>query len=153
MYKDAQLATFQRAIDEAQIGALPENFESFDSDFILDIWLWRQQARYRSAAGRMVMKHRADRSNLQKALEDALQSTARKKNDPNLEAPALLTNDKYIIDGRTTIVEQGPDVESLIWLRACDLARYKYDPMPRQFDELMARGGTCSFVYGMTLVQ
>lgn len=63
----------------------------------LSFFFWRQQATYVTPQARTHRKHEADVTNLQKALEDALQGV-------------LYHNDKDVKDIRSVMIEQGPDV-------------------------------------------
>lgn len=95
--RDQQLAAFQDAVAE-ELGT---------SNYLvvgpvkLRFWFWRNRAEYTTQNARQHRKHDADVTNLQKAMEDALQSI-------------LFENDKQVNDVQSVLVHQGPDIEPLI---------------------------------------
>lgn len=96
--KSDVLHTYQQAVKE-QIQGVWE-FGPFDSDvpIALSFAFWRQIENEQDASGRWHRGKIADATNLQKALEDALQGV-------------LFTNDRYVADVRSRIIEQSPFVE------------------------------------------
>lgn len=99
--KGGVLHTYQQAVKE-QVSSFWE-FGPFDKDvpIALSFAFWRQIENEQDTAGRWHRGKVADATNLQKALEDALQGV-------------LFTNDRYIADIRSRIIEQGPYVEPKI---------------------------------------
>lgn len=93
---DAGLVAFQEAVRET-IGEQP----MLTGHIVLRFFFWRQQATYQMENGKRKMRHVADATNLQKALEDALQGV-------------LFPNDREVDDVHSVIVEQGPKVTPLI---------------------------------------
>lgn len=94
--RNAQLAAFQQAVKE-EIG----DPDKFTGKFSVRFVFWRNRAEYVTPQARTHRKHEADTTNLQKATEDALQKV-------------LFDNDKDVLDIRSTLVEQGPDVKGRI---------------------------------------
>lgn len=102
MSPNAQLVAFQEAVREAL--RLEEKLP--EGEYALGFYFWRQQQQYTSATtDRKIRKHRVDTTNLQKALEDALQGV-------------LIDNDRNVRDVHSVIVEQGPDVTPAVVIRA-----------------------------------
>jgi len=71
----------------------------------LQFFFWRRLDSYVSESGRKASAHVADATNMQKALEDALQGV-------------LIGNDRDVRHVESEIVEQGPDVKPCIVIRA-----------------------------------
>lgn len=88
------LAAFQNAVREelSEAKMLPDDFRK------LTFYFWRQQARYIDTKDRIRQRNQADATNMQKALEDALQGV-------------LFKNDREVRDVRSVIVDQGPHVK------------------------------------------
>jgi len=105
VYKNEQLRSFQAAVAEAMERQYPDA-PKLDGPIELEFYVWRQQAVY-AGTKRKVQKHQVDATNVQKALEDALQGY-------------LYSNDREVHQISTTIMVQGPDVEPriLIGVRA-----------------------------------
>jgi Holliday junction resolvase RusA-like endonuclease len=107
-----QLVAFQEAIRE-EFG---EGHQKIVGDVTIRFYFWRQQATYEATSGRKHRKHTTDATNMQKALEDALQGI-------------LYDNDRDVKDIRSYIVGQGPDVTPRIVIavqpgqRAAELPR------------------------------
>ena len=102
--RNVQLSAYQEAIrDEAEyyLGDNRIPGTPFEVPVRLEFYLWRQQIVYESVSGKQVQKHRVDATNMQKALEDALQGVVYK-------------NDTQVVDIHTVVMEQGPEVEPLI---------------------------------------
>lgn len=97
--KSASLKAYQQAVRECAMDALNELDDDIepihDDNVSLRFWLWRQLLP--SGVG----SHRADATNMQKALEDALQGI-------------IFENDRQVVDIQTVIVAQREDVEPLI---------------------------------------
>lgn len=115
MHKSAQLDTYQKTVAEAVADILPDDFVPFIEELVLDVWFWRRLDSYKSEAGKTVTKHRADRSNLLKAFEDALQGVAMEKDAPKVGC--VYINDVQIVSGETSIVEQTKTVDPMIFVR------------------------------------
>lgn len=91
--RDQQLAAYQEAIREE----MGDGFEPLTGKQRIRFYFWRTTEGYSTASGRSHRRHQADATNLQKALEDALQGI-------------LYENDRDTWDIRSVIVDQGPDV-------------------------------------------
>lgn len=118
--KNAQLIAFQNALAE-QILAIRPNVRPTVEDLALDVWIWRELEVYQTATGRKQTRHVADRSNILKATEDALQGHKPSDDCPFYRPEGILfKNDKQIVDGSTTIVEQLVGTQPCILLRVRD---------------------------------
>ena len=95
------LVTYQAAVREELEDAEPLD----EGAYKLTFYLWRDLSGYISASDRVVRQHQADATNMQKALEDALQGV-------------LFDNDRYVRDIRTVIVQQGKNIEPRILIKA-----------------------------------
>lgn len=93
MGQNAQLAAYQEAVREE----LGDGYEPLKGRYKIRFYFWRNQADYKTSSGKSHRKHIADATNMQKALEDALQGV-------------LFENDRDTWDIRSVIVDQGPDV-------------------------------------------
>ncbi len=92
-YKSSGLMSYQSAVMEEirlQNGHLPIAHKPLEEDAQITFWLWRELAQ---SDDKDSQRNVADATNMQKALEDALQGI-------------LYINDKRNIDIRTIIVEQ-----------------------------------------------
>lgn len=118
MHKTAQLEAYQNAVDESLRDVLPDGFKQITEEVRLDVWFWRRLESYQGEK-RMVTKHRADRSNLLKAFEDALQGPPKKGKGEKREG-VLIKNDVQIVAGLTRIVEQSKETEPRIVIRVTD---------------------------------
>lgn len=98
---NANLAAYQSAVKEELDGVdyLPEEYRH------IKFYFWRQQARYVSMDDKVRSRNQADATNMQKALEDALQGV-------------LFDNDREVRKITSEIVEQGYDVEPKILIVA-----------------------------------
>lgn len=96
-----QLVVFQRAIREQLADLEPPNFPG---DVELEFYLWRQIETYQGR-GRKQSGHQSDATNIQKALEDALQGF-------------LFANDRAVRSIRTVVVEQSQTTHPRIVIRA-----------------------------------
>lgn len=97
----AGLKAYQEAVREEldDVTKLP------DGQYRLTFFLWRQQAQYIDIGDKRRQRNQADATNMQKALEDALQGV-------------LFDNDREVQDIRTRIVSQGSHIEPLIVIKA-----------------------------------
>jgi Holliday junction resolvase RusA-like endonuclease len=96
--RNAQLYNYQQGVKELLDGIqmLPEG------KYRLEFFFWRQQITYQGTR-KKVKKNQVDATNLQKALEDALQGV-------------LFGNDRDVVDIHSVIVEQGPNVKPMVVL-------------------------------------
>lgn len=92
-----QLQAYQNAVRE-EIGPL-EGLITHNIELVF--FFWRNRAEYTTQNQRQHRKHEADVTNLQKGLEDALQSI-------------LYVNDRDVVHTDSWLVEQGPDVRGRI---------------------------------------
>lgn len=104
VYKNEQLRAYQEALKESVKQAYPDVKPSPKGRRInLFFYFWRDMPTYEGDS-KLVYKNQADATNLQKATEDALQGI-------------LYANDRDVVHIESTIVEQGPGVESRIVVR------------------------------------
>lgn len=101
--KDAGLTAYQNAVKEELVALYP-NIEIIPkpTPVALEFFLWRQIVSYEKN-GRTYKRKRADATNLQKALEDALQGI-------------LFENDSQVVS-IFTVLTQSEDVEPSITIR------------------------------------
>lgn len=97
--KNPGLMAYQEAVQEALHYEYPE-VELFTGKVELIMFFWRQLPIYQGDRGK-VRKHEADATNMQKALEDALQGI-------------LLDNDRNVVSIQSHIVEQAYDTDAAI---------------------------------------
>lgn len=100
MHKSATLDSFQRAL-KAELGNYDTKMYPASQLVYLKLWLWRNLHVYESDKGKKVRRHAADATNMQKAVEDALQGV-------------LFKNDNQVLWVQTHVVEQGPEVQPCI---------------------------------------
>lgn len=98
-FKSAALKAYQEAVGHAFEERYPD-WAPLEGDVSLGLYLWRQLPTYEGSRG-WVRKHTADATNLQKALEDALQGR-------------LFANDRQVREVRTVVVEQGFETRPFI---------------------------------------
>jgi Holliday junction resolvase RusA-like endonuclease len=98
---DLTLKAFQDAVRDEMAEAEPLP----PGEYVLRFYFWRQQARYLDMNDKWRTRHQADATNMQKALEDALQGV-------------LFDNDRNVRDIHTIIVEQSPETEPRIVIMA-----------------------------------
>lgn len=100
--KHGALAGYQEAVKEELRALWPYGpFDTKETPVALSFVFWRQIENVQDADGRWHRGGIADATNLQKALEDALQGI-------------LFTNDRYVADIRSRIIEQSPYTEPKI---------------------------------------
>jgi len=104
-FKSAGLIAYQEAVKEDLLDNYPD-FEKFDGLVSLEIYFWRQLSVYVGDHGR-VQRHAADATNMQKALEDAIQGV-------------LITNDRNVMDVRSVVVEELPETEPKIFFKLAE---------------------------------
>lgn len=106
-FKDENLRSYQEAIKEAASELLNSNGVEMPmfakgTELELDIAFWRQTDTYEGESRRNA-RNRADVTNMQKAVEDALQGI-------------VYANDRYNVVVRSTLVAVGPDVHPRVLL-------------------------------------
>lgn len=103
VYKSAGLAAYQQAVAESLAG---RNMLIFDpgTPIALEFYFWRRLPDYTTDKDRRARKHVADATNMQKALEDALQGV-------------LFENDRDVKSIRSIIMEQEHDTEPCIGIK------------------------------------
>lgn len=110
--RNQELAAYQEAVKEAITAEYPD-IEPLEGEIDLRFYLWRQVGKYESlATGRKITKNEVDTTNMQKALEDALQGI-------------LYANDKKVRSIKTEVVAQGVDQEGKIVI--CIQPWYAFD--------------------------
>lgn len=105
--KNPGLTAFQEAIKD-DLGINYPDFVPFEGDIQLELFLWRELPAYSTDRGQ-VRKHTSDATNMQKAIEDALQGI-------------VMANDRQVQKITSEIIEQGADVEPRILVRVEDYA-------------------------------
>lgn len=100
VHKNEQLRAFQEAVRETLLEDYP-TVQPFTGLLELEFYLWRVLPEYATESGRSHRKHQADATNLQKALEDALQGV-------------LFDNDRDVVSIKTTIMEQTASTDAMI---------------------------------------
>lgn len=104
MERNASVHAFKEAVREeldlSQFSKMPPEFR-----YELKFFFWRRLDSYIGESGRKANAHVADATNMQKALEDALQGV-------------LIDNDRDVQIISSTIVEQGPGVKPGIGIYA-----------------------------------
>jgi len=111
-HSSEELRAYKSAIADAFIEQNPD-VTPWEGDIELEFFLWRCLERDELVEARAVRHHRVDATNMQKALEDALQGL-------------LYANDRNVRDIRTRIMAQGPEVEPFILVHISPLTD---DPM------------------------
>ncbi len=104
LHKNGELRAYQEAIREEVELLLTRQYPDFvmaEGPVTLRFRVWRRLEVYENAKGHTVRKHRADATNIQKALEDALQKI-------------LFKNDSQVVEVSTIIEVQEVDVEPAI---------------------------------------
>ena len=102
-YKSLGLRVYQEAVKEELDGRATLIFDP-GTPITLDFYFWRKLPDYTTDESRRARKHEADATNMQKALEDALQGV-------------LFENDRDVKRISSEIMEQGHDVEPRIGIR------------------------------------
>lgn len=96
-YKSQELRTYQAAVKEEIAMQYPE-IEPIKGPIDVEFYFWRQLPDYLSVNNVKVRKHQADATNMQKALEDALQGL-------------LFANDRDVRSIHSHIIDQGFETE------------------------------------------
>lgn len=96
VYKSDELKTYQEAVKEAIVTPI-----ILEGEIDLVFLFWRQMPDYETHQGKRARKHQADATNMQKALEDALQGV-------------LFANDRDVRSVESHIIEQGHDTDPLV---------------------------------------
>lgn len=114
-----QIEEWRNRISDGTIGLV-------EGDVELDFWIWRRIDEYQGTK-RKARAHRADATNIQKALEDSLQKV-------------LIDNDRAVRRVQTHIVEQSTTAPSRIIMRLRSYQNFNPDEVPEdvwaQFDKL-----------------
>lgn len=97
---DLQLKGFQTAVKDL----LEEDADLTEGEVVLTLIFWRQMEEYKSYQARTARRHQADLTNLQKAIEDAIQDV-------------LITNDRNVREVHSYIAEQDHDTVPCIAIR------------------------------------
>ncbi len=108
IHKDQGLSAYQAAVKE-QMATLYPNAPMIEGEVDVTFYYWRNLAVYKGAK-KTVHRQACDATNMQKALEDALQGI-------------LYVNDKDNVHVESYVMEQGSRVEplTLIRIRHCDV--------------------------------
>lgn len=89
VYKPEELKNYQESIKTELSGSTAVDYERIELQF----YFWRRLDTLDRQSGRKATDHRADATNLQKALEDALQGV-------------LFANDRNVVHVNTWVIEQ-----------------------------------------------
>lgn len=106
MHKTRQSRNYREAIEEEFKIEWDKDPFTVEGDVVLKFYLWREIAQ-RDLLGHTSSDHVADATNMQKALEDAMQGF-------------LFENDRNVRDVQTVIMAQGPDVVPRILIVVSD---------------------------------
>lgn len=122
--KDQRLIDYQTGVAACIRQAYP-GLEMFPTTLKLNLMfkLWRQEDEYTTGVGRKSKRKVADATNMQKALEDALQGV-------------LYADDSQVKNVSTEIIAEGPDVQPLILIQARE---YVPDPSWQRLADSFAR--------------
>lgn len=106
--RNVQLDSYKEAIRE-EMTEQWDDAPMIEGKVRLRLLLWRRRDEYKTPQARTHRKHEADATNMQKALEDALQGIC-------------FANDRDVQDVRTIVVEQGPEVYGhiLVGIEPCE---------------------------------
>lgn len=97
--RNTTVQEFQEAIRES-LAVHVAKFDPKDKrEFILHFYIWRDREEYQTPQARAHRSHEADATNMQKAIEDALQGL-------------VFHNDKQVVKITTHVVAQGPGVRA-----------------------------------------
>lgn len=120
MSPDQNLVAYQNAVREAlrEHNTLPSTHRR------LEFYFFRNVARYIDAGDRRRHRNQADATNMQKALEDALQGI-------------LFDNDREITDIRSVISMQGSNVDPMILIRAMPSGDPMFETLSNVPNEVM----------------
>jgi hypothetical protein len=110
-----QLRSYQEAVREA---LRPDVLKKYEGPATLTFYFQREIEMHRGPSGRKVWAHEADSTNLQKALEDALQGV-------------LIGNDREDYDVRSVIMSQGRGVTPLIVIKLVEGFEFNYSEIPQ----------------------
>jgi Holliday junction resolvase RusA-like endonuclease len=127
VYKAAELTAYQNAVKEQVLEAGIEPVELAPGARLeLSFWFWRRLDSGTPGAGRKRRARQVDATNLQKALEDALQGV-------------LFANDRDVHYIHSYVVEQGPDVTPGIGIWAFDTISHLPLSIPAHFQGVRAK--------------
>lgn len=107
-----QLKEFQLAVKEQLDGVVPEKGE-----VEVRIFVWRRIEEYKTHQAKSARSHEADATNMQKAIEDAIQG-------------CLITNDREVRKISTTVVEQSTNAISMIVIHVKPFVRFDFNSIP-----------------------
>lgn len=93
VYKNEGLRVYQEAVKDELKGTIPYSFDRIELRF----YFWRRLEDSNRIDSKRHRSHQADATNMQKALEDALQGV-------------LFANDRDVVSVSSWVVAQGPDV-------------------------------------------
>lgn len=125
--RNVQLDQFQQAVKEELLIREPKLIEGYVR---VVLYLWRQNAQYqRIQTNHYRQRSRPDTTNMQKAIEDACQGI-------------LYTNDRYVNDIHSVLVQAQPDITGhiVIGVEANDRIPRAWMDMPPEAVAVMAAG-------------
>lgn len=110
--RNQQLDAYKEAVREA-VGKV----EMMTGKLEVTFYFWRQRSEYQTPQARTHRKHEADATNMQKSTEDALQDL-------------LYKNDKDNVHVESWVVAQGPDVDPMVIIHACQAREFAPSMIP-----------------------
>lgn len=104
MHKTEQLRAYQESVVDLLPQQNSHRMRMWDGLIELEFFFWRRLDSYGVGDGARSRRHLADATNMQKALEDALQGL-------------LFLNDRNVVEIKSRIMAQGPNVEPRILIK------------------------------------
>ncbi len=102
MGRNTQLASFQESVRESL--RTQWSGDLIEDDVVIEVFFWRTLSEYKTARGSKKQKHYVDATNMQKALEDALQGV-------------VIKNDNQCVSVTSHIMDQSDKGNELIVIR------------------------------------
>jgi Holliday junction resolvase RusA-like endonuclease len=112
---DHQLQAYQNAVKEL----LEDDCELVTGKVKLTLVFWRQMEEYKTARSRTSRRHQADLTNLQKALEDAIQGV-------------LIENDREVQEVHSYIAAQGHFTRPLVVIKVEEWREFNPEILPSE---------------------
>jgi hypothetical protein len=110
---DRELQGYQEGVREL----LEDKAYMYTGDVEVRLWFWRNMEPYLTPQARTHRKHQADATNMQKAIEDAIQGV-------------LIENDRNVRRITSTIVEQAHDIEPCVVIQILPWQGFDPDVLP-----------------------
>lgn len=125
---NAQLVSFQEAIREEFEGVTPDRF-SDNKRMKVTFYFWRDLSAYKTPSGRTHRKHVADATNMQKALEDALQGILYHNDRTNLDIRSVVVKQGYGVKGKILIHLEFEDPSIVFPIAVCQMLERLDNPV------------------------